>query len=114
MEFKAKERAKLRSAQRDEHRTRWRAEKELKELVDGLAYHGIKLTYTLEDVQPTVRRKSGYRMHRFDWSRKRCPNCRAGSRIYYLFTEIQPWRKVTDYQCGFCGHEWKEVDNTYD
>lgn len=94
------------------------AEKRLIEVANNLLYYGVKLTYSLEDIPP-VRRKAGYSL----WPRVglnqydaglRCPSCRVGVRIFYLYTEFEPWRKLTEYQCGFCGHEWKVWDNTYD
>jgi hypothetical protein len=72
---------------------------------------GLKLTYTVEEL-PKVKRKRGF-LQCFK-GEAYCSVCKNTVLIYRLFKEIQPWHKITDYQCGRCGHEWRNVDNTYD
>lgn len=103
----------LSEVKRNEAASRRRLLKYLEEIKDNLLYYGVRVESTAEEL-PTVRRKPGCKLLRRDWEYRRCPSCRAGSRIWYKFTEFKPWDRLTEYQCGFCGHEWSERDNTYD
>lgn len=86
---------------------------ELEKLQKRCNAWGLKLSYSVEEL-PVIKRKRGYAVHKSDWLPVGCPHCYNDVRIYYLYQEIEPWRKITYYQCGRCGHEWKEIDNTYD
>lgn len=86
-------------------------QKQLKRLIQAFYNYGFKVEFTITEL-PKIRRKSGYTEYTndFGYIAYSCPNCKATQKIYgKSVMEVERPYSHTDFQCGLCGHEWKNT-----